>query len=105
MRKIILLDYEKDFLRTALLFNCTKIYIVEWTETTEAFIRYNTKFFPYQLRGDAFKLAREKDVNVQVRDIKRWAVDMSDEEFERFATHYGNYELAIDVRKALKGAP
>lgn len=58
----------------------------------------------YQLRGDAFKLAREKDVNVQVRDIKRWAVDMSDEEFERFATHYGNYELAIDVRKALKGA-
>lgn len=94
--------YEKDFLETALKFRCTRLYLVSWTDTQENTWFYNSMCFPFQARREAFKLAREKNEHVRIVNIKKWAVDMTDEEFDRFAMRSKNYEIAKQIRDVFR---
>lgn len=73
-------NIERDALKMALDCYCTRVYIVEWTESIGSSFDIFCKVFPFQMRGAAFELAREKNVNVIIVNFREW-LDYDDETF------------------------
>lgn len=90
--------YERELLETALACGCIRVYVTDWSETHDGSWDYCYMAFPYDLRGEAFRLAREKDGKVVIHDFKKW-VEMGDGEFSAYHDDSPNYRLAKEVRE------
>lgn len=69
---------ERDAMETALRYGCRAVYVMEWCETHDFNddMKWGTRWdicwlcFPYELRGDAFRLSKERGGNVTIIDFK-----------------------------------
>lgn len=95
-------EYERRLLQTALDCDCTRVYVVDWTEQHESRLDFCYLCFPFQARREAFKLAKEKHTNVTIFNFRKW-IDMSEDDFQFFSYHSPNKDLARKIRERHRG--
>lgn len=89
--------YERTLLLTAIQYECTRVYVVDWTEQHGYRLDFCYMCFPFQDRRVAFKFAREKNSHVMIFNFRR-LIDMDDGEFYCIGKQSPNRELAIELR-------
>ena len=95
-------EYERRMLLTALHFDCTRVYVVDWTEQHEYRFDFCYMCFPFQDRREAFKLAREKHTQVKIFNFRRW-IDMPEDEFQCTFPPSPNTDVAVMIRERHRG--
>ena len=85
---------------------CTRLYIVEWTEVNGSRFGMYGKVVPFQMRGAAFELAREKRVNgarVRIVNFREW-LDYDDETYYNKIGYRKspNADIAMKLREEYK---
>lgn len=104
--KNYLSDIERDALKMALDCYCTRVYIVEWTEFNGTRCDMFCRVVPFQMRGAAFELAREKrvmDARVRIVNFREW-LDYDDETFYDKIGYRNNpnNDIAMKLREEYK---
>ena len=96
-------DLERDMLKRCLECYCTRVYIVEWTEGNDTRFDMYANVFPFQLRGAAFELAREKHAHVRIVNFREW-LDYDDEKFYDKIGYRNspNRDIALKLREEYK---
>ena len=96
-------NIERDVLKMALDCCCTRVYIVEWTETSGTRFDIFYKVVPFQMRRAAFELAREKNANVRIVNFREW-LDYDDETFyDKIGCRENpNSDIAMKLREEYK---
>lgn len=101
--KNYLCNIERDALKMALDCCCTRVYIVEWTESNGSRFDMYAKAVPFQMRRAAFELAREKHANVRIVNFREW-LDYDDETFyDKIGFRENpNNDIAMKLREEYK---
>ena len=96
-------DIERDALKMCLDCYCTRVYIVEWTETSGSRFDMYFKVVPFQMRRAAFDLAREKHAQVIIFNFREW-LDYDDETFYDKIGYRNspNNDMALKLREEYK---
>ncbi len=92
--------WEREMLTVALECFCTRVYTVEFSESSSGGFSFCMKAFPFQLRRWAFEFAREKGALVRIYDFRRW-LDTTDEDFSAMARG-PNSDVASRLREEYK---
>ena len=93
--------FERELLKVALDYGCSRVYYVDWTETENNTWHWHYMVFPFQHRKIAFELAKEKGTFVKIFNFKSW-INMPYDEFERFGMQSKNFKLAKQVREKFR---
>ena len=101
--KNYLCNIERDALKMALDCCCTRVYIVEWTEVNGSRFDICAKVVPFQMRGAAFELAREKHAHVKIVNFREW-LDYDDDTFyDKIGYRKSpNNDIALKLREEYK---
>lgn len=92
--------WEREMLTVAMKCYCTRVYTVEFSESSADRITFSMKAFPFQLRKWAFEFAREKGALVRIYDFRRW-LDTTDGDFSAMAVG-PNKDVASRLREEYK---
>ena len=95
-------EYERRLLQTALDCDCTRVYVVDWTEQHECRLDFCYMCYPFQARREAFKLAKEKHTTVKIFNFRRW-IDMPEDEFQCAFYPSPNKDIAVLIRERHRG--
>ena len=96
-------NFERDALKMALDCCCTRVYVVEWTESNGSRFDMFYKAVPFQMRGAAFELAREKHAHVKIVNFREW-LDYDDDTFyDKIGYRKSpNNDIALKLREEYK---
>jgi len=83
--------------------HCTRVYIVEWTESNGSRFDMYANVVPFQMRRAAFEMAREKNAYVRIVNFREW-LDYDDETFyDKIGYRENpNNDIAMKLREEYK---